>query len=424
MKNRGAVFIFLRTLAISTLVFGVLGTGIFFAYMAFTGKFDQGVSTGLEEIKDNGILPSIFDTAPEKVNFLILGTDGDGTRTDTIIVGCFLPKEGRIALVSVPRDTMVTMPEDRLNIVKSYNDYAPDDGVMKLNEVHHHAGKENGIEFVQKQIEELLGINLDFYAEINLEGLRYVVDALGGVTFNVPERMYYKDPIQNLLINLQPGEQLLDGDQAEQLIRYRSYVRGDLQRVEVQQQFMKAMAGQILASDSLWQKMPSLISASLKYMRTDFNITDVPKYLKYAKNISVENIVTFTLPTTTTKRYGKDYQLLVEDETQAIIQYVFEEGFPPAPVDNTSMGKSISVLNGGTTAGLAGKTKDRLNADGFTVEHVGDYNGQKQVSTRIIVNAEGQGQDLTDYFVDSKIEVNPSFTNDYDIVIILGTLEN
>lgn len=424
MKNRGAVFIFLRTLAISTLVFGVLGTGIFFAYMAFTGKFDQGVSTGLEEIKDNGILPSIFDTAPEKVNFLILGTDGDGTRTDTIIVGCFLPKEGRIALVSVPRDTMVTMPEDRLNIVKSYNDYAPDDGVMKLNEVHHHAGKENGIEFVQKQIEELLGINLDFYAEINLEGLRYVVDALGGVTFNVPERMYYKDPIQNLLINLQPGEQLLDGDQAEQLIRYRSYVRGDLQRVEVQQQFMKAMAGQILASDSLWQKMPSLISASLKYMRTDFNITDVPKYLKYAKNISVENIVTFTLPTTTTKRYGKDYQLLVEDETQAIIQYVFEEGFPPAPVDNTSMGKSISVLNGGTTAGLAGKTKDRLNADGFTVEHVGDYNGQKQVSTRIIVNAEGQGQDLTNYFVDSQIEVNPSFTNDYDIVIILGTLEN
>ena len=81
----------------------------------------------------------------------------------------------------------------------------------------------------------MLGFEVDGYVEVNLEAFVEIIDLMGGVTFDVPQRMYYSDPSQNLYIDLYPGEQTLTGDQAIGVVRYRSgYAAGDIRRTEVQ----------------------------------------------------------------------------------------------------------------------------------------------------------------------------------------------
>lgn len=417
-KKKHPVFIFFRTLIVSALVFALAGAGIFIGYGVAKNGWKAG--SGLTA----GGVREFFEPVPERVTFLILGVDGGDTRADAIMAGSFSPKTGRVYIVSIPRDTMVTMPESRLAVVRGYNSLAPTDGVMKLNEVLHHAGSEHGVVYTKLQIEELLGIRLDYYVKIGLDGFAYFVDAIGGVEFDVPQAMVYHDPLQDLHINLAPGLQLLDGKNAEGLVRFRKgYADSDISRMATQQRFLQAFAQQAFGSENIMGNLPSIISAGLQYVETDFSVADAPKYLKYVKNFSPENMTARTLPTSRKIVGGKDYQVLDEEGAREIVQEVFYETPGNQQAGKPSAGKSISVQNGGHTAGLAAKTRDVLLAAGYSVDDVSDFTGEKQPETRIIVKEDGLGGDLLPYFLAAGVEADPGLTGEYDIVIVLGTLE-
>lgn len=157
---------------------------------------------------------------------LLAGTDEGGYRTDTMMLLSVNRAEGRMNLVSIPRDTLI------------YCEYA----VPKINSAYGWAsGGEAGMQQLLRRVEEIIGFAPDGYVLVDLSVFEKLVDAMGGVSFDVPMDMDYEDPSQSLSIHLSAGEQHLDGAQAMQLVRFRAgYAMQDLGRVETQRAFVSA----------------------------------------------------------------------------------------------------------------------------------------------------------------------------------------
>lgn len=174
-------------------------------------------------------------------NILLCGTDGDGLRTDTIMLGHLDERSGTAALLSIPRDTPVLTEDGRL---------------QKLNAVYAGVGHA-GMRRLKREVGRLLGFEPDGYVLIDLDAFQRTVELLGGVWFDVPQDMDYSDPAQALEIHLKAGKQWLNGEQAMQLVRYRSgYATQDIRRTEVQQQLLRQLARQCLSAENLPKLLP------------------------------------------------------------------------------------------------------------------------------------------------------------------------
>lgn len=393
-----------------------------------------------ETEKENQEEESVSSKPEEnKTNFAVFGVDKDGVRTDVIFIVSFDKSLKTLAVVSVPRDTRVQMTDEILKGLKERNRNIPYlngvEGVCKLNEVHAYAGDGYRNEYSVLQLEDLLGIKIDYFAKINTEGFRDVVDAIGGVDMEIKDRLYYNDPVQDLYIDLKPGFQHLDGDKAEQLVRFRSgYAQKDLKRIQVQQDFLKELFKKVKDSNVLIKNLPNLITTCFKYVETDFNLLDAVEYAKYIKDISFENISMETIP-----GEGGSYFDIDEEGTKEVVSRVFYSNSPlkkdesleasdnENENDEASEQKNfiLEVANGSNKNGLAKETADLLEKEGFEISLISTFSGEKTEKTRIIVNEDGIGTDLLKYFKSAEIEVNPKLiSNGSDIKIILGMNEN
>ena len=188
-------------------------------------------------------------------NILIAATDEEGTRTDTMMIATIDSKQG-VSLTSVPRDTIVDNGE-----------YVP-----KLNGVFGlHGGGDRGAEALLDEIETLLGFRPDGYALIDYTVFKDVVEALGGVSFDVPMEMQVDNPETGELMTMEPGQQVLNGDQALAVCRFREgYLMADIQRQYVQQSFVKAMVREC-ASPGNWTKLPAVYDAAMDHMITNLS---------------------------------------------------------------------------------------------------------------------------------------------------------
>ena len=144
----------------------------------------------------------------KEIKVLILGvsTDTDAELTDTIMIASYNPNTQKANLLSIPRDTFTgknpkkAVASQKINSLYNINK-TPDKTLAAVN--------------------ELTGLDIKYYVVVKTEALIKLVDAIGGVKFNVPMRMKYTDTSQNLVIDLEEGEQLIDGNKAEQLLRFR-----------------------------------------------------------------------------------------------------------------------------------------------------------------------------------------------------------
>jgi polyisoprenyl-teichoic acid--peptidoglycan teichoic acid transferase len=132
----------------------------------------------------------------------------DGTNTDTILYVSIVNDD--VTLIAIPRDLYLDPWQTRINAMYYYQ----------------------GAEGLKRTVEEVLGVPIDYYAVINLDVFKHVVDALGGVEVHVPYRMRYVDVAGGLDIDLQPGSQTLDGKRAADFVRFRDTVRGDYDRID------------------------------------------------------------------------------------------------------------------------------------------------------------------------------------------------
>lgn len=226
---------------------------------------------------------------------LLIGTDAGGTRTDTMMMMKLDNKEHTISLVSIPRDTLVN---------GSYS-------VPKLNGVYGiNGGGEEGMEMLLQRVSECVGFYPDGYVMVNLEGFVDLVDIMGGITFNVPQDMYYNDPSQDLYIDLKAGEQKLDGKEAMGLVRFRSgYAQADLARVGVQRDFVSAAVDQWMGPGLLF-KAPRLLAWLDTNVETDLSLRNV-LWLAWAMvTADTDNMTTETLPGNAANINGGSYYVL------------------------------------------------------------------------------------------------------------------
>lgn len=224
---------------------------------------------------------------------LLVGNDDGNGNTDTIILGRIDTVLHKMDFVSIPRDTLVNISWDIRKINAVYWGTVNSGGV--------------GIEGLRQQIKNLIGFDVDCYAVIDLDVFIDTVNALGGIYFDVPVNMDYEDASQNLYIHVKSGYQLLDGEQAMGVVRFRSgYANGDLGRVEMQQQFLKAAASQFITLGNIpnISKVTQILSDG---MDTNLSAANIAFFLRQALQCRSEDINFYTMPNSPSMVHSLSY---------------------------------------------------------------------------------------------------------------------
>jgi LCP family protein required for cell wall assembly len=312
---------FIKVFFISLAIFSiVIITGIF-TYAKFTSPEgitqdpdeENPIAADKEEDDDN-LTPlerAIRDS--NRVNALLLGFEGG--RSDTIMLASFDRKTKEANIISIPRDTYYKRDK--------YPTYSE---MQKMNAVY--GSEDEGYKAVMEAVEEITGISVDRYVAINYNGVRAAVNAIGGVEVNVPIHMKYTDIYDKppLYIDIKPGPQIIYGDKAMELLRFRtgdpgypSFPNGDIGRVEMQQQFIKSAI-----KKSLSLKLPNVISAVYPHVETNFTITELLSLAKDAIGFSTDNLTAKILPGEA-KILGSNPPLsFYIPDGQEITKYVYE----------------------------------------------------------------------------------------------------
>jgi len=198
--------------------------------------------------------------------------------SDSMLLLRFNPQTEQMVVLSLPRDTR-TYVRGRLT---------------KLNE----ANQEGGPALTAEAVSDLLGgVAIDRYVRINVQGVEKLIDALGGVTVNVPQDMKYQDDSQHLYINLKAGEQALNGNQSLQFLRFRYDAQGDIGRIQRQQMFMRALTEQTLNPATI-TRLPKILSVIQSNVDTNLSVEELLALVGYGAQTNRSNVQMLMLPGT------------------------------------------------------------------------------------------------------------------------------
>lgn len=300
LKKKKSIAKILRRIVVVFCVIGILSWGALYAFNYSIGE-EEVVSADGTTVTSKG--------KKKEINALVCGVNEN--LTDTMIYIKYNVETGKIAMMSIPRDTYVT------------NEYCIG---HKLNAIYR--GK-NIIPLVN-QIQDLIGVKIDYYLVFRADMLISMVDAIGGVEVDVKMRMKYDDPTQDLHIDIQPGRQVLDGKNAEGYVRFRhnndmtvGYAMGDLDRTEVQQEFIKAFINTVLQPSNI-AKAPELINIAQENTETNVTVREALKYVGDLSKIDTSNIISMTAPGVAKYIDGLSYFLLDTEEAKALIESDFD----------------------------------------------------------------------------------------------------
>ena len=192
---------------------------------------------------------SVFDNR----EILVLGIDDGGGNTDAIFT--LKVEGGRTSITQIPRDSYIDS-----------HSFGP----VKANALYAYGGHEA----VKAELSRLMGRPIDHHILVNLNGIRTLSDLVGGVEVDVPKRLYYRDNSQGLLIDLQPGPQLLKGHDLEGFLRWRHDEEGDLGRLARQQLVLKSLFSRLTRPEHL-VKLPALIKEAGNNLETDLGAMEL-----------------------------------------------------------------------------------------------------------------------------------------------------
>lgn len=261
------------------------------------------------------INPSLTDDGTEidgdlvignRINILVIGTDKSSALTDTIVLFQVNTADKTIKALSIPRDT-------RVLVKKSY---------YKINNVYSFAGKKE--QNLMDQVRGLTALPIHYYVTVGLEGFRNIVDFLGGVDIDVKKPMNYNDPAQNLSIHIAAGFQHMNGKTAEGYVRYRhNYVNGDIDRVKIQQEFIKEFIKQKLTLSNI-MNAKEIFTVLKEYITTNFSISEVVGIVNKLKGTDTSAIKTFSLPGEPQTINDVSYWIAHPEEIKALINAEFK----------------------------------------------------------------------------------------------------
>ena len=254
------------------------------------------------------------------VNILLLGVDEGGMRSDTIMLASLNGRTGKLNVLSIPRDTRVLIGRYYQKVNAAIGIGAQEVRKGNLSEPE---------ELTVQKIKLLTGLPIHYFMSVNFDGFKEIIDALDGIEFNVPFRMKYDDPVQNLHIDLQPGLQVLDGEAAHDFVRFRKgnpgfpgYATGDLGRIEAQQAFIKAAIEQKVNAKYLL-KADEIFEVVTRNVRTNYTAKDLIKHLGAISKVDSDLMTMYQLPGASQTIGGASYFICNEAETAKLVETVF-----------------------------------------------------------------------------------------------------
>lgn len=206
---------------------------------------------------------------------LLMGSDDGNGKADTIMLGVFDTKNNTASLISIPRDTLVSI---------SGKDF-------KVNAAYGLGGEE----LVRDTVSTTLGIPIDYYVSVDLRAFEAIVDEIGGVWFDVPMDMDYEDPFQDLYIHIPAGYQKLNGKQAVGVMRFRhGYASQDIGRTQTQRAFLTALIKQTVSLSNV-TKVTSLANILNTYVTTDMPLDKMIWFATQAIDMDLDTALTSTI---------------------------------------------------------------------------------------------------------------------------------
>ena len=354
---------------------------------------------------------------------LLMGvsTDQEGVAlTDTIIAASYNPNTQKASLLSIPRDSFTGKNTKRA--------VASD----KINAIYNMT--RDPMETVEA-VNELTGLDLQYYAIVQTEALIELVDAIGPIEYYVPTTMNYDDTSQDLHIHFEEGLQQIDGQAAEELLRFRKnndgtsfpseYGDNDIGRMRNQREFITAVVEQTVKLENI-TKLGAILDIASRNLITNLNFDVLKDYLPYAVEFSTENLQTGSLPGSVpdiSQTNNVSIFVVDKEETEQLVTELFfperlleEESTDGNTTGNTSATSStstnsdieIEVLNGTSDGKILQEVVSKLTEKGYNVTRTG-VNETNSVSKTIIAN---------------KKDVSSTIMNDIKTTIGTGTISD
>ncbi len=372
-----------------------------------------------------------------KVLLLGISTDQEGVElTDTIMVASYNPKTQKASLLSIPRDTYTGNYPSKATAYE------------KINALY---GRKSRPDETLEAVNKITGLDIKYYVVIRTEALIELVDAIGGVTFYVPRDMNYDDPTQDLHIHLKEGEQLIDGEKAEQLLRYRhdnpdkygnmatysdEYGNNDTGRMRTQREFIMAAIKQTAKPENIF-KIGQILDVAERNVQTNIDFNVAKDYIPYIVEFNTDDIVTGTLPGENTNENSSGTWVFLYDkeETEKLIQEMFYdrdlEQETTGTEGETNTTNSANTTNSTNTTGNTTATSKVSKSD-IKLEVI-NGTGESRVLQDVVDELEGSGYNVTrtgttnttaKTIVINKKNVSDTLLDNIKIMLGVGTVQN
>lgn len=362
-----------KVILIVVLVLVVIAVGAYAALQIFSTPPEtdgDGISNGPNSNHVEGRKDGVY-------TFLVAGTDQISNNTDTIMIGSFDTVNHKLNVVSIPRDTLINIQHE----------------VKKANAAYHYAAYYKNvegssyyncdpIESMRKElVKNMLGFDVDKYVLVNIDAASEVVDAIGGVEFDLPVDMNYDSKRQDLHIHLNKGLQTLSGDDFVKVMRFRSsYAGGDLQRIEMQQKLLRALADQMLTLGNVpnLTKVAQIVSDN---METDMSTENIIYFAKEFMKLSKDDVKFMTLPKLSTGSvFGYSY---VFTDIDAWLKMV-NESLNPWKTEVTAQNVDIITYKDGNFYSTTGEVNNGI-------ESFLSYNSSDPMASAQVIRYTGSG---------------------------------
>ena len=278
------------------------------------------VQTRLNNPRVNNDLRSSLKEQPvnsDPYYVLLLGTDGrpgeTEYRADSIILARVDPAQKRVTLLSIPRDTYVTWKGSQ----------------MKINAVHFYDGAAGMVQIVN----ELCGVKISHYAEVNFDGLAGITNAVGGVTVDVDQYMRDTENFSGVT-ELYAGRQTLNGEQALFYTRCRyAFADSDYTRMRHQRTFIKALLSQVLSSGDP-VKIASIINSVADMVVTDLSVSDAISLASQMVGLNAESGIYTAYVPSTPETIGDQSYVIADDDALAEMMKLIDQGKDPSKLND------------------------------------------------------------------------------------------
>jgi LCP family protein required for cell wall assembly len=315
------------------------------------------------------------------VNILVMGLDlpldlPDGKvsddvfagRSDTMLLVRIDPPNNTVNVLSIPRDTQVEIPEQ---------------GIEKINYANALGGPTLSAQVVSRTLN---GVTIDRYVRVSTGAFRELVDLVGGIEVYVPERMEYVDNTQKLEIDLYPGQQVLNGSQAEQFARFRNDANGDIGRVQRQQQVIRALREKI-SSPAMVTRLPQAIELFRRYIDTNLTLEEMLALANMGLGLEKENFRMVMLPGrfSTPDESVASYWIFDAVAKDAVMQEYFDVSSVATVTQSHDRAElRIAVQNASDNPQLGSQVAAYLQAQGFPDVYVIEDWPEPDSQTKII----------------------------------------